>query len=420
MRVLTLGDSPFGNTGFGRVNAVAVKAFQEQGWSVGSVTGLTMEPPADSHGVEIFLPEKEHDVLGLGIIEQTVKMFRPDIVYMTADVGTVVALASVTPDMPSFSYIPIEGAPIVNKDWSMMLSSVPMLTCSRFGSDLIKTQLNRDVDYVYHGVDHDVYNVKGVRDDVRKAMKWDGRFVITCVANNVRRKQIPRLIEAVSILKHQYKQKDIALYLHTVPFQKYWLEGHNLMEVVKMYDVEKEVFFHPAMSRRGASIPERGVPENPGLADLYEASDLFVLPSQVEGFGLPIAEAMACGVPVLVTKYAAGWEVASPAGRGIPVADWEVHKSSTLYANVSVPKMAEEILRLKRNPKDRQRMSAMGLERVKDFQWSGFTEKLIPAMEQAIVTYQERHTIAKAKDSTEEPAGQQEHDIRLIEGEDTI
>ena len=56
----------------------------------------------------------------------------------------------------------------------------------------------------------------------------------------------------------------------------------------------------------------------PGLVEMYNASDLFVLPSQVEGFGLPIAEAMACGLPVMVTKYAAGWEVASPAGKGNP------------------------------------------------------------------------------------------------------
>src|SRR5262249_15143302 len=35
---------------------------------------------------------------------------------------------------------------------------------------------------------------------------------------------------------------------------------------------------------------------------LYEKADLFVMPSKSENFGIAIAEAMACGVPVITTR----------------------------------------------------------------------------------------------------------------------
>jgi glycosyltransferase involved in cell wall biosynthesis len=41
------------------------------------------------------------------------------------------------------------------------------------------------------------------------------------------------------------------------------------------------------------------------LVDLYRSADAFVLPTKAEGWGLPISEAMACGLPVIVTSYSA-------------------------------------------------------------------------------------------------------------------
>jgi glycosyltransferase involved in cell wall biosynthesis len=408
MRVLIVGDSPHINTGFGRVNSIAAKAFIDAGWSVAAVEGLNDTPPTDDKGIKTYTGDGLHkgDPLGFNLIPKAFEEFKPDAVYMTADTGSVAMFAQVLPDIPSFNYQPIEGSPITNIHWKRVVTQLPFMTCSKFGQDLMKQQFRMDIDYAYHGVDHDVFKVNGSRDDVRKALGWSDKFVIMACSTNVRRKQLPRLIEAFSLVRNRFRQKDAILYLHTVPFQNHWLEGWNLMDVARMFGVEDSVFFNPNMSGFGKSVPlTTDNPNNPGLVELYNAADLLVNPSQVEGFGLPPAEAMACGLPVLVTKYAAGWEIVSPAGRGIPVHDWEVHKSGTLYANVSPAVLAQEILRLKRAPKERQRMSEAGLARAQDFQWKHFTDKLIPAMEKAVVTHQERSVVKQAQDSPEGSPG---------------
>ena len=48
------------------------------------------------------------------------------------------------------------------------------------------------------------------------------------------------------------------------------------------------------------------------LSRLYTLCDAFVLPTKAEGWGLPIMEAMASGLPVIVTDYSAHTEFATP------------------------------------------------------------------------------------------------------------
>jgi len=187
-----------------------------------------------------------------------------------------------------------------------------------------------------------------------------------------------------------------------------------------MFDIEEDVYFHPMMAKFNSSVSVRtDNPEMPGLVEMYNASDLFVLPSQVEGFGLPIAEAMACGLPVMVTKYAAGWEVASPAGRGIPVRDWEVHKSGTVYGNVDVDRMAEMILKLKRNPKELARMAQAGLKRAQDFTWEPFENDLVKNLESAIDAYEASGPTPEAENQVESSASEEEVSVRTDDVSDS-
>ena len=95
----------------------------------------------------------------------------------------------------------------------------------------------------------------------------------------------------------------------------------------------------------------------------YSGASVFLFPSLAEGFGWPIAEAMASGSPVITTNEAPMTEVAGDAGYLIP------RRPNTESAIESWAKEAAEVINLVVNlsPEERSSAVAKGLENAKRF-----------------------------------------------------
>ncbi len=80
------------------------------------------------------------------------------------------------------------------------------------------------------------------------------------------------------------------------------------------------------------------------LHSLYAGAALFVLPSLNEGFGLPALEAMAYGVPVIVSNTSSLPEVVGEAGvLADPQSEWDIaHKMEQVLANPSLSQSLAE------------------------------------------------------------------------------
>jgi glycosyltransferase involved in cell wall biosynthesis len=92
------------------------------------------------------------------------------------------------------------------------------------------------------------------------------------------------------------------------------------------------------------------------LAAIYRRADVFLLCSETEGFGLPVLEAMACGVPVVARELPAVREVAGEAIRHVPGADPEAFAAS--------------VVAVLRDGTLRESMRQRGLDRAAMFRWT--------------------------------------------------
>jgi glycosyltransferase involved in cell wall biosynthesis len=84
------------------------------------------------------------------------------------------------------------------------------------------------------------------------------------------------------------------------------------------------VFDGPALARRlglGDSVRFSGFVDERGLADRYAAADAAAFLSAYEGFGLPALEAMARGLPVVVSDRPALNEIFGGAALVVPLED---------------------------------------------------------------------------------------------------
>ena len=113
----------------------------------------------------------------------------------------------------------------------------------------------------------------------------------------------------------------------------------------------------------GSWIRTTGYLQERDIRNTYRLATAFVLPSLCEGFGMPLVEAMASGVPVAASQVSA-----------IP----EVCRDAAVYFQPENPEsMAEKVVSVLEDEGLRKRLIARGKERARDFSWKKTAEETL-------------------------------------------
>ncbi len=334
-RILMMTDSPLLHTGMGVVLREIAIGLHNTGKY--EVIALGWGHNGYPHNLPFqILPASSRDFgkggfpeAGIPGFGQTVDMVKPDVVWALGDSWMLNWIKDL-PNRKSFKYIqymPIDGDPIPT-EWIPWIDHPEKLVLySQYGVDEVaKVAPHIKPALIYHGTHPERYFplTREQKNQIKAQITYwnvpeDNKiaqvtglgpetFVVGIVARNQPRKNFDKVIKAFSVFAKD--KPEARLWLHTAIQDA----AYNLPKLAWIYGVGNKVCFTPNYNlTRGLSEQEFNL--------LMNIFDVHFLPTQGEGFGIPILETMSCGVPQIVTDYTAHVEWCKDASELIPVVE---------------------------------------------------------------------------------------------------
>jgi glycosyltransferase involved in cell wall biosynthesis len=162
---------------------------------------------------------------------------------------------------------------------------VTLAAVSKRTAALLKEHFRRqDVSIISNGVDTEHFSAAtrlARRTESRRQRGFrDEEFVLLLIGNDLRNKGLPTVLEAM-------------LALPSLPIR------------LLVVGNDTAATYHARAAQLSLQDRCRWELSSPEVLDLYAAADVYVSPSREDSFGLPVAEAMACGLPA-ITSVCAG------------------------------------------------------------------------------------------------------------------
>lgn len=211
------------------------------------------------------------------------------------------------------------------------------------------------VQVIYNGIDARPFRAARAdaekRAEVLKKYRLEpGYLLYAGVWRN--HKNIVRLVRAVDLLRKRGIPARLVLAGKEDPTY------HEVRDTIKRLDLS-------------ALVRPLGYVESADLPFLYAGAAALAFPSLYEGFGLPVLEAMAAGIPVACSKTSSLPEVAGENG-------------ALFFDPFREESIADALVEVLKNETLRSKLVAAGTSRVQDFSWSTMGQRTLAAYRDAL------------------------------------
>ncbi|MFC1651814.1 glycosyltransferase family 4 protein [Patescibacteria group bacterium] len=211
----------------------------------------------------------------------------------------------------------------------------------------------KKVNVIYHGYNSDLYrkidNETKIGLTKKKYGLDENENYLFFVGRLEERKNILGMIKAFYKVKSQtnFDYKFVIAGKPGVGYEK-------IQKLVKDLMIENDVKF-------------LGYVQEEDLPFLLSGADIFLFPTFYEGFGLPILEAMSCGVPVITSKTSSCPEVAGEA--------------AILVNPDNTQEIAEGIVRILSDSRLRNTLVQQGFRQIEKFNWDKTARKTLKVLQ---------------------------------------
>lgn len=227
------------------------------------------------------------------------------------------------------------------------------------GSEFSKKQLMTDfrivegkIRVIPYGVD-EKFAPHSPDLDLKKKFGLGDAKILLFLAGLKKRKKVFFLIDVFDRLKQEYHEPVKLLIAGSGPLL------HDLQNYVQTKRLASDVIFTGF------------VPEDQKLL-FYNLADIFIFPSEMEGFGFSPAEAMACGTPVVLSASGSLPEIVD-------------HGQSGFCVPNEIPSFTDKIILLLKNDSMRNEFGRAGAKRARAlFQWPIAARKTLSAYEELL------------------------------------
>lgn len=288
--------------------------------------------------------------------------------------------------LPAYNYCPIEGIDLPPL-WKEMWKRWRPIAMTEFGADQIEAVEHVRPPVVYHGIDPESFwqvsaqrplvlrgrgkngpttHLLRSKDDCRAFLGWPRTATILFRADrHMPRKNYPAMFRAVAPVLARHPDTIMVIHCKTID------RGGSLWHEKSKYPT----FIQERIAFTGYHDKEeyQGVPR-PLLMAMYNAADVYVSTS-AEGFGLTVAESLACGTPAVALGYSSLPEVVGPAG--IIVNEYALQDNiySYFWAMPKGEGFTNAVEALVSDREERVRLGRLGPPQVARFDWNIAAER---------------------------------------------